>query len=205
MNKEKIFDANNDYQFDVFKDMHVDKFLLWRKVVFSDPMNFEPDNYTFFTHSVSVRTKQSDDYLDITLNPYDMKKKERISVSLTTSADNYTYGKIGYIVSAPVENILYVGQAPLDKTNDELRRISLKTPQEAQKDIFREIVLEGSTMYGIVRPVAIFVNLSNATEEEIAKTMFLLEQIKKSTGGVLPVLDLSDKNYILKDNHNKTF
>jgi len=133
-----------------------------------------------------------------------MKKKKRLSVALTTSVDNYTYGRIGYIVSAPVENILYVGQAPFDKTNEELRRTPLKTPQEAKSDMFREIVLEGSTMYGIVRPVAIFLNLSDATEEEVVKTMFLLEQIKKSTGGVFPVLDLSDRNYTLKSNFSKT-
>lgn len=221
MDKEKINDVNNDYQFDILKDMHVDKYLLWRKVMFSDAMNFDPDNYIFFTHSISVRKTQSefyvglkqngnvyspsDDYLDITFNPFAMKKKKRISVSLTTSVDNYTYGRIGYVVSAPVENILYVGQAPFDKTNEELRRTPLKTPQEAQNDMFREIVLEGSTMYGIVRPVAIFLNLSNATEEEIDKTMFLLEQIKKSTGGVFSVLDLSDKKYTLKSNSSKTF
>ena len=221
MEKEKINDIDKDYRFDTLKDVYVDKYLLWRSVIFSDTMNFDPDNYTFFTHSISVKTTQSkfyvglekngnayspsDDYLDIAFNPYEMKKKKRISVSLTTSADNYTYGRIGYIVSAPVENILYVGQAPFDKTNEELRQTSLKTPQEAQRDIFREIVLEGSTMYGIVRPVAIFVNLSDATEKEAVETMFLLEQIKESTGGVFPVLDLSDKNYTLKNNSSKTF
>ncbi|MBE6157096.1 MAG: hypothetical protein E7161_05110 [Firmicutes bacterium] len=216
MDKEKI----KDYQFAELKDMYVDKYLLWRKVTFSDIMNFDPNNYTFFTYSISVRTTQSefyaglkkngnayspsDDYLDIAFNPFDMKKKKRLSVALTTSVDNYTYGRIGYIVSAPVENILYVGQAPFDKTNEELRRTPLKTPQEAKSDMFREIVLEGSTMYGIVRPVAIFLNLSDATEEEVVKTMFLLEQIKKSTGGVFPVLDLSDRNYTLKSNFSKT-
>lgn len=219
MDKEKN-DVNKDYKLDVLKDIHVDKYLLWRKVMFSDPMNFDPDNYIFFTHSISVRTKQSefyvgfrqngnayspsDDYLDIAFNPFAIRKKKRISVALTTSADNYTYGRIGYIVSAPVENILYVGQAPFDKTNEELRRAPLKTPQEAQNDMFREIVLEGSTTYGVVRPVAIFLNLSDATEEEVVKTMFLLEEIKKSTGGVLPVVDLSDKNYTLKRNSSKT-
>ena len=221
MDKERINDINKDYQFDVSKDMHVDKYLLWRKMIFSDTMNFDPDNYTFFTYSISVRKTQSefyagikkdvnayspsDDYFDIAFNPYYMKNKKRISVSLTTSVDNYTYGRIGYIVSAPVENILYVGQAPFDKTNEELRQTPLKTPQEAQNDMFREVVLEGSTVYGSVRPVAIFLNLSDATEEEVVKTMFLLEQIKESTGGVFPVLDLSDKNYTLKSNSSKTF
>ena len=216
---KKINNINDNYNLDFLEDINLDKFLLWRKLIFSDVLNFDSNNYVFFTHSVQIRTKSNEYYrkitennnayspiedsYDIAFNPNDLKKKKRISVSLTTSEDNYTYGRIGYIVSAPVENILYVGQAPFDKTNDELRRMPLKMPQDAKKDMFHEVILEGSTIYGIVKPVAIFINLSGATEEEITKTILMLEQIQKETGGIFPIIDLSSPDYNLKSGKRK--
>ena len=204
---------------DTFGDIHADRYDLWRKVMFSDVSNFDSNNYAFFTHSVKIRRKSDEFYrgydnsdskyspdtdsFDIAFNPYDLSKKKRISVALTTSDDNYTYGRIGYIVGAPVENILYVGQAPFGKSNDELRSLPLKTPEDAKEDEFREVVLEGKTMYGTVKPVAIFVNLSDATEEEISETMDFLEQIREATGGAFPVLDLSSKDYRMRNGSGK--
>ena len=113
----------------------MDRYTEWRKISFSNIHNFDLENFMFLTYSIPIdENDQSKFYkwiisdssfydnnqdFDITLNPFQLRMKKRISVSLTTSNDYYTYGRIGYIVSAPVENILYVGQASFDDSNSD--------------------------------------------------------------------------------------
>ncbi len=185
----------------------MDRFAEWREVPFTDIDNFDYNNFTFFTYSVHLDT--SSDYFknlisnsklydkhqdfDISLNPESLWRKKRISVALTTSNDYYTYGRIGYVVSSPIENILYVGQAPFNDTNDQLRNKRLNSPNDifSGNVFFNEVVLEGSTIYGNVLPVAIFINLTDATLEERIQVEWKLGKIREATFDFYPILDLT--------------
>ncbi len=198
----------------------MDRYTEWRKISFSNIHNFDLDNFMFLTYSIPIdENDQSKFYkwiisdssfydnnqdFDITLNPFQLRMKKRISVSLTTSNDYYTYGRIGYIVSAPVENILYVGQASFDDSNSDLREKNLKAPDDVLLGnvLFHEIVLEGSTTYGDVKPLAIFINLTNATNVERFQVEQKLEKIRKATFDVYPILDLTDPQK-KQQNNNK--
>ena len=184
-----------------------DRYVQWRKINFSDINDFDSENFIFLTYSLTdddsedifkmqiSNTKLYSAMQDFDLSefPFAMQKKKRISCSLTTSKDYYTFGRIGYIVSAPMENILYVGQAPFNQTNDELRDKNLLSPEDIieGKVWFNEVVLEGSTIYGIAKPVAIFINLTGASELEQYVVIQKLNKIKESTGGMFHIFDLT--------------
>lgn len=197
----------------------MDMYTEWRKIAFSDINNFDIENFTFLTYSVPIGTQgnlfkatisnsnlydKGQDF-DVSLNPIKLRIKKRISAALTTSNDYYTYGRIGYIVSAPVENILYIGQAPFNYSNDDLRKKPLRNPNDVFSGnvLFHEIVLEGSTYYGYVKPLAIFINLTDATDIERFQVEYELEKIREATFGLYPVLDLTDRRK-LKDSSKKS-
>lgn len=192
----------------------MDRYIQWRKINFSDINNFDSENFIFLTHSLTDE-KSRDNFkmmisntklysreqdFDLSEFPFAMKNKTRISCALTTSKDYYTYGRIGYIVSAPIENILYVGQAPFNESNDELRNKALLSPEDICKGnvFFNEVTLEGSTIYGITKPIAIFINLTDASELEQYMVIQKLYKIVESTGGIFPVLNLTNKRLEVK-------
>lgn len=192
----------------------MDRYIQWRKISFSDINNFDSENFIFLTHSLTDE-KSRDNFkmmisntklysreqdFDLSEFPFAMKNKTRISCALTTSKDYYTYGRIGYIVSAPIENILYVGQAPFNESNDELRNKALLSPEDICKGnvFFNEVTLEGSTIYGITKPIAIFINLTDASELEQYMVIQKLYKIVESTGGIFPVLNLTNKRLEVK-------
>lgn len=196
----------------------MDRYTEWRKISFSDINHFDLENFIFLTYSIPIDGnaqanffksmisnsnlyEKSQDF-DISLNPIQLRMKKRISVSLTTSNNYYTYGRIGYIVSAPIENILYAGQAPFNDSNSDLREKNLKSPDDVLlgKVPFHEIVLEGSTYYGDVKPLAIFINLTDATNLERFQVEQTLEKIKKTTFGLYPIFDLTNPKKELKNN-----
>lgn len=192
----------------------MDRYEQWRKINFSNIKDFDSENFVFLTHSLAdedskdifkmqiSNTKLYSDTQNFDLSefPFAMKNKKRISCALTTSKDYYTFGRIGYIVSAPIENILYVGQAPFNESNDELRNRALLSPEDILegKVLFNEVVLEGSTIYGIAKPLAIFINLTDASELEQYIVMQKLNKIVESTVGLYPVLDLTNKKLEVK-------
>lgn len=192
----------------------MDRYIQWRKINFSDINNFDSENFIFLTHSLTDE-KSRDNFkmmisntklysreqdFDLSEFPFAMKNKTRISCALTTSKDYYTYGRIGYIVSAPIENILYVGQAPFNESNEELRNKALLSPEDICKGnvFFNEVTLEGSTIYGITKPIAIFINLTDASELEQYMVIQKLYKIVESTGGIFPVLNLTNKRLEVK-------
>ena len=67
---KKINDKSKYYKFNILEDIHVDKYSLWKKVIFSDIMNFNPNNYVVFTHSISIRTKSSEFYKGLNKGEY---------------------------------------------------------------------------------------------------------------------------------------
>ena len=192
----------------------MDRYIQGRKINFSDINDCDSENFIFLTYSLTdeyskeifkmqisnTRLYSRTQDFDLSEFPFAIKNKTRISCALTTSKDYYTYGRIGYIVSAPIENILYVGQAPFNESNDELRNRVLLGPEDIceGKVLFNEVVLEGNTIYGIVRPLAIFTNLTDASELEQYIVMQKLNKIVESTGGIYPVLDLTDKRLEVK-------
>lgn len=187
----------------------MDRYNEWRKISFSDINDFDLENFSFLTYSVPIDSQDNffkdiisnsnlydkNQDFDVSLNPIRLRMKKRISVALTTSADYYTYGRIGYIVSAPVENILYVGQASFDDSNEELRKKALKSPNDVLSGniLFHEVLLEGSTYFGDVKPLAIFINLTDATDIECFQVERILEKIRKETYDLYPVLDLTER------------
>lgn len=217
MDKEKnlkIFEDN--------LDGFCDRYKAWREIKFSDIKDFDCNNYIFWTHSVRIRTQEPEFYsinsslkstgtfyngtenFDIAFNPFTLEQKKRVSLALSTSNDHYTYGRIGYIVKAPIENMIVTGQASWHESNEELRNHRLLSPNELIKnDIFHEAVFDGKTIYGSLEPVSIFINLTNANQMEIEKTLLELEQIKMATGNIFPILDLSSLEYRLGANSKK--
>lgn len=196
----------------------MDRYADWRKISFSDINNFDLENFIFLTYSIPIDGAAQTNFFkgmisnsslydknqdfDVSLNPLKLRMKKRISVALTTSNDYYTYGRIGYIVSAPLENILYVGQAPFTYSNRDLREKTLKAPDDVLLGnvLFNEIVLEGSTNYGYVKPLAIFINLTDATYVERFQVEWKLEKIREATSGLYPILDLTNPKKELKNN-----
>lgn len=192
-----------------------------KKINFFDINDFNSENFVFFTYSLT--NKYSKDVFKMQISntrlyseiqdfylfkfPFAMKNKTIISCSLTTSKDYYTYGRIGYIVSAPIENILYVGQAPFNESNDKLGNKTLLSPYDirAGKGLFNEVILEDSTIYGITRPLAIFINLTDTSELEQYMILQKLNKVKEATSGIYPVLNLTNNKLEVKslENQNK--
>lgn len=205
----------------------MDRYNEWRNISLSEIESFDIENYYIFIHSVNFDDNYHDYMksrikkdtttfseieanIDILENPFDLSKRSRISTSFDTSKQFRTaphYGRVGFIVKFPVENIIYVGQG-FNKTNKELKALPLLSPEDVinGKDYFNEVLVEGSTKYGKIVPIAIFVDYTGIYNEysqmdinpfEREKTNAELIKLFEKSGKKLPIVDITRKGLML--------
>lgn len=200
----------------------MDRYCEWRKIIMSDVNNFDINNYNLFIHAVNLDDKYSslirsniaktNNYsevqasIDIRKNPFDIAKRNRISTSFVSSKqkrDFPCYGRVGFILNVPIENIMYVGfDGRYEKTNEELRNMQLLSPQDIidGKVLFNQVIVEGTTEYGKVVPMGIFVDYSGIYNElskmdnnewERNETNHNLQKLIELTGDIFPIIDIT--------------
>ena len=206
----------------------MDRYDEWRKIIMSDVNNFDINNYNLFIHSVNLNEQyaglirsniaKSSNYsetqalIDIKKNPFDIAKRNRISTSFVSSKqkrDSACYGRVGFILSVPTENIMYVGfDGKYEKTNEELRCMQLLSPQDIIDDkvLFNQVIVEGTTEYGKVIPIGIFVDYSGIYNEftkmdnnewERKETNEDLQKLVEITGNIFPIVDITYRDMSL--------
>ena len=132
-------------------------------------------------------------------NPYDIAKWKRLSTSFVSSKqrrNSYCYGRVGF-------------DGKYEKTNAELRKLSLLGPQDIIDDkvLFNQVIVEGTTYCGKIVPIGIFVDYTGIYNEfcnewERDGTNANLQKLVELSGNIFPIIDiiyrdlsLSKQNY----------
>lgn len=208
----------------------MDKWRNLRNLKLSDPNNYDRNNYMFLVHAIDLPNSSEKNYqlmrvlnefggefsssqmINLNLNPERIAEKKLISCSLVAKKGKFealeTYKSFGLIVKCPIENIVFAGSQDLGILYSQFDNVMKKYQNVILPSVecllnpeeYDEILINGTTVYGKVEIVGVFINLRNASmeDERFAKLVYEAAGKLSSYLGV-PLTYFPKRKYTIED------